>query len=242
MRAEKIQKIFTLFLFLGLCAFSIARFLSQFRFTPDSSGYVTAAQNFIRTGHMFVYANSPSWTLEPAIEPYTEQPPGYPLFLVPFLLIFRQPLLAAAVSQSFTILMLYMAVYALSLDLGFEPFFQVFCALAFTLFRPMQSVYTSVWSETLFIALTLWSVHFLVSSQYNHKSQLNWFLALLFAAAASLTRAIGVLMLGVFILVAWQREKDRWISIGSSILFVMGPMIAWSFRNQILYGSLSITS
>jgi hypothetical protein len=241
MRPDKIQKLFILFLFLGLCAFSIARFLSQFGFTPDSSGYITAAQNFIRTGHMFVYANSPSWTLEPAIEPYTEQPSGYPLFLVPFLLIFRQPILAAAVSQSFAILFLYLAVYVLTQDLGFRPFSQVFCALAFTLFRPLQSVYTTVWSETLFIALTLWTIHFLVASQYSRKSQLNWIFALLCAAAASLTRAVGVLMLGVFILVAWQRENARWRSITSSILFVVGPMIAWSLRNQILYGSLSMT-
>jgi hypothetical protein len=241
MRPNKIQKYFTLFLFLGLCAFSIARFLSQFGFTPDSSGYITAAQNFVRTGHMFVYANSPSWTLEPAIEPYTEQPSGYPLFLVSFLLVFRQPILAAAVSQSFAILALYLAVYAITQDLGFKPFPQVFCALVFTLFTPMQSVYTHVWSETLFIALTLWSIHFLVASQFSRKSRLNWILALLCAAAASLTRAVGVLMLGVFILVAWQREKRRWISIASSILFVVGPMIAWSLRNQILYGSLSMT-
>jgi hypothetical protein len=241
MRPDKIQKLFTLFLFLGLCAFSIARFLSQFGITPDSSGYITAAQNFIQTGHMFVYANSPSWTLEPAIEPYTEQPPGYPLFLAPFLLIFRQPLLAAAVSQSFAILILYMAVYVLTLDLGFEPFFQVFCALAFTIFRPMQSVYTSVWSETLFIALTLWSIHYLVAAQFNRHSQRNWILALLCGAAASLTRAVGVLMLGVFLPVAWRREKVRWKSIAVSILFVVGPMIAWSLRNQILYGSPSMT-
>jgi hypothetical protein len=241
MRPDKIQKLFALFLFLGLCAFSIARFLSQFGFTPDSSGYITAAQNFIRTGHMFVYANSPSWTLEPAIEPYTEQPSGYPLFLVSFLLIFRQPMLAVAVSQSFAILILYLAIYALTQDFGFGPFFQVFCALAFTLFRPMQSAYSHVWSETLFIALTLWSIHFLVASQFSRKSQLNWILALLCAAAASLTRAVGVLMLGVFIYVAWHREKARWILITSSILFVVGPMIAWSLRNQILYGSLSMT-
>jgi hypothetical protein len=241
MRSDKLQKIFSLFLFLGLSVFSIARFLSEFGFTPDSSGYITAAQNFIRTGHMFVYTNSPSWTLEPAIEPYTEQPSGYPLFLVSFLLIFKQPILAVAVSQSFAILILYLAVYALTQDFGFGPFFQVFCALAFTLFRPMQSVYTTVWSETLFIALTLWSIHFLVASRFSRKSQLNWILALLCAAAASLTRAIGVLMLGVFILVAWQREKGRWIYITSSIIFVVGPMIAWSLRNQILYGSLSMT-
>ena len=234
-------KLITLFLFFGLCAFSIARFLSYLGITPDSSGYITAAQNFIRTGHMFAYANSPSWSLEPAVEPYTEQPSGYPLFLVPFLLIFRQPILAAAVAQALAILILYSAVYALTQDLGAGPFFQIVCAVAFTLFRPMQYVYIYVISETLFIALSLWSIHFLVATQFSQRSRFNWITALVFAAAASLTRAVGVLMLGVFIWVAWRRQKSRWISITLSVLFVVGPMIAWSLRNQILYGSLSMT-
>jgi hypothetical protein len=234
-------KLITLFLFFALCAFSIARFLSNLGITPDSSGYITAAQNFIRTGHMFAYANSPSWSLEPAVEPYTEQPSGFPLFLVPFLLIFRQPILAAAVAQALAILILYSAVYALTQDLGAGPFFQIVCAVAFTLFRPMQYVYIYVISETLFIALSLWSIHFLVATQFSQRFRLNWITALVFAAAASLTRAVGVLMLGVFIWVAWRRQKSRWISIALSVLFVVGPMIAWSLRNQILYGSLSMT-
>ena len=242
MPRDKIRiKLISLFLFFVLCAFSIARFLSQLGINPDSTGYITAAQNFIRTGHMFAYANSPSWSLEPAVEPYTEQPSGFPLFLVPFLLIFKQPILAAAVAQAIAILILYSAVYALTQDLEVGPFFQVGCALAFTLFRPMQNVYSYILSETLFIALSLWSIHFLVASQFSQSSRLNWITALLFAAAASLTRAVGVLMLGVFIWVAWRREKSRWISIALSVLFVVGPMIAWSLRNQILYGSLSMT-
>ena len=234
-------RLITLFLFFSFCAFSITHFLSQLGITPDSSGYITAAQNFIRTGHMFAYANSPSWSLEPAIEPYTEQPSGFPLFLVPFLLIFRQPILAAVVAQALAILILYSAVYALTQDLEVGPFFQIVCALAFTIFRPMQYVYIYVISETLFIALSLWSIYFLVASQFSQRSRLNWITALLFAAAASLTRTVGALMLGVFIWVAWRREKSRWISITLSVLFVVGPVIAWSLRNQLLYGSPSMT-
>jgi hypothetical protein len=132
-------------------------------------------------------------------------------------------------------------MYVLSQDLSFGHFSQVFCALAFTVFQPMQSVYTHVWSETLLITLTLWFIHFLIASQFSRKSQLNWILALLCAAAASLTRAIGVLMSGVFLIVSWQRKKAGQTSIMSSILFVVGPMIACSLRNQILYGSLSMT-
>jgi len=236
-RTKYIPQLF----FLVFCVFSIARFLSQITLTPDSTGYISAAQNFIRTGSMFHYANSPSWTLVPAIEPYTEQPPGFPLFLVPFLLIFKQPVTAAAVAQSFAIVLLYSAVYVLTQDFGAKPFFQIVCGLVITLFWPLQYVFANVISETLFIALTLWSIHFLVASQSGRQSRYYWYIALLCAAAASLTRMVGLLMLGVFILASWVRGKSRSSSIVSSVLFVVGPVIAWFLRNKILYGSTSVT-
>jgi hypothetical protein len=65
----KYSKILVPILFLILCAFSVARVLSKMVLTPDSTGYLTAAQTFIDTGHMFAYANSPSWTLEVKTEP-----------------------------------------------------------------------------------------------------------------------------------------------------------------------------
>jgi hypothetical protein len=234
-------KILTLVVFYGLCAFSIARFLSILNLNPDSTGYITAAMNFIRTGRMFAYANSPSWSLLPAVEPYTEQPSGFPLFIIPFLLIFKQPVLAAAAAQSCAILIFYSAVLAIARDFEAGPIFQVFCALVFTLFRPMQQIFSNVESETLFIAMSLWAIHFLILSRYRRRSDLFWIAALCCAAYASLTRAVGVLMVGVFIWVGWQRQKSRWISICCAILFVVGPMVAWSLRNRILYGALSST-
>ncbi|HSB65605.1 MAG TPA: hypothetical protein VLD65_03450 [Anaerolineales bacterium] len=233
--------ILTLVLFYAFCAYSIARFLSILQLNPDSTGYITAAQNFIRTGHMFAYANSPSWSLLPAIEPYTEQPSGFPLFLVPFLLIFKQPVMAAAVAQSCAILIFYSAVLAITYDLGARPIFQLFSALLFTLFRPMLQIFASVESETLFIALSLWTIHFLIASKFSRRAGQFWIAALSCAAYASLTRAVGVLMVGVFVWVSWHRPKSRWISIFWSILFVIGPMVAWSLRNRILYGALSST-
>jgi hypothetical protein len=105
MRTEMIYpKISLILLFIFLCIFSIVRVLSNLVFTPDSTGYLTAAQTFINTGHMFAYANSPSWTLEVKTEPYTEQPSGFPIFLMPFLLIFKQPVHAAAAAQSFIVI------------------------------------------------------------------------------------------------------------------------------------------
>jgi hypothetical protein len=228
-------------LFASMCAYSIAHFLSLLILNPDSTGYIVAAQTFIRTGHMFQYSNSPSWTLLPATEPYTEQPAGFPLFLVPFLIIFKQPVLAAAIAQSCSILILYGAVYSITLDLGAGPFFQVVCALVFTLFRPLQYVYHAVESETLFIALSLWAIHFLIVTKSHPEQKRYWVAALLCAAAASYTRSVGALMLVVFILASWQRKQSRGVSIALSITAVLGPLAAWALRNRILYGSTSVT-
>lgn len=234
-------QIIVLLLFFAFAGFSIARFLSVLVINPDSTGYITAAQNLIHTGHMFEFANSPSWSLLPAIEPYTEQPPGFPLFLVPFLLIFKGPVAAAAVAQSFAILIFYSAVYALTIDLEAGPFFQVLCALVFTLFWPLQAVFSTAESETLFIALSFLTVHFIVASRFSPKIRYYWLAALLCAAAATLTRTVGALMLLVFVLASWRQAKSRWILMALSVIFVVGPWVAWSLRNKILYGSISMT-
>jgi hypothetical protein len=132
-------------------------------------------------------------------------------------------------------------VYALAHDLGLGPFSQVFYILALTLFRPLQYIFIHVESETLFLVLTLWCVHFLVAAQSGRQFWANWIAALLCAAAASLTRTIGVLILGVFIWVALHQARPRLLSVALSILFVIGPVAGWALRNQVLYGAPSMT-
>ena len=80
------------------------------------------------------------------------------------------------------------------------PFYQIMCGMVTTLFGPLQFVFANVISDTLFIALTLCSIHFLVSTQYASKPGYDWLMALLCSAAASLTRMLGILMPGVFLL------------------------------------------
>jgi hypothetical protein len=241
------QRVITLILFIMLCAFSVIRAVSELTLSPDSSSYITAAQNLIRTGHVFVYTNYPSESMEPSTEPYTEQPVGFSLYLVFFLFVLKQPFVAAAVAQALSIVMLYGAVWALTQDFRVDPGFQLACGLAVTLFRPLTFVYTYLWSETLFIALTLWVIHFLLTAEASRKPRNTWLLALGLATAATATRSIGILTLGIFIVAAWHQptflhsKKSSLTWIGLSCLFTLGPLAAWSLRNQILYGSISRT-
>jgi hypothetical protein len=241
------QKVIPLILFIVLCVFSVIRSVSELKLSPDSSSYITAAQNLIRTGQVFVYTNYPSESMEPSTEPYTEQPVGFPLYLVFFLLVLKQPYVAAAAAQALSIVMLYGAVWALTRDFRVEPGFQLACGLAVTLFRPLTFVYTYLWSETLFTALTLWVIHFLLIARVSRKPRISLLLALGLATAATATRSIGILTLGIFIVAAWHQstilhsKKSSLAWIGLSFLFTLGPLAAWSLRNQILYGSISMT-
>jgi hypothetical protein len=199
-----------------LCAFSVFREANGLQLSPDSTNYITATQNLLRTGQLFVYANYPSWSMEPAVEPYTEQPFGFPFYLAPFLWIIKDPYLAAVVAQAAAIILLYGAVWVLTRDFKMGAGFQATSLLAIALFRPLAFVTTHFWSETLFIALTLWTLHFLLIARESQRPGYSWLAALGFAAAASATRAIGVLSLGIFLLAvilrltAWRSKKLAW--------------------------------
>jgi len=234
-------KAIVLLIFGFLCIFSVLYSTSNFKIIPDASGYITASQNLIRTGRIFVFANSPSWRLEPAVEPYTEQPPGMPYYLAPFLIIFNNPVTAAAVAQAVAIVLLYAGVYILTEDFQAHPLIQIAAAAAFTFFWPQQGTYNSFLSETLFTGLSLWAVHFLVQARHSLRPRRMWVTALLLAAAASTTRAIGVFYLPVFLLTAILGKKNILVWSAASAAATLGPITAWSVRNQLLYGATSST-
>ncbi len=217
------------------------RAVSLLNLNPDSANYINASQNWLQTGRLFVYANFPSWSLEPQIEQYTEQPPGMPYLMAPFLLLVKEPAAAAAVLQVLAILFLFGGVYAIGADLGYGLLFQLSSAAAFALFAPLVFVYPNFWSEVPFIALTIWSLHFLARSEHSRRQNLDWLAALLLAAAATTVRSVGILTLPVFLFAAWRRGKIRWLYFLLSIAFVTGPLLAWSLRNRFLYGASSAT-
>jgi hypothetical protein len=161
--------------------------------------------------------------------------------------VLKQPFVTAVVAQAFSIVLFYGAVWALTKDFRVEPGFQLAFGLAITLFRPLYFVYTYLWSETLFTALTLWVIHFLLIARVSRKPRITLLLAFGLAAAATATRSIGILTLGIFIVAGWHQptilhsKKSGLAWIGLSFLFTLGPLVAWSLRNQILYGSISMT-
>lgn len=226
---------------LSIWLFTAARAVSLFNLSPDSADYINAAQNLLATGRMFVHANSPTWSLGPEEGIYTEHPPGLPLMLAPFLLVIREPVLSAAALQVVIILALFASIYALGISLRMGPLARLACSAAFALFTPLVFISPNFWSETPFIALTLWSIYFLGKSGSSAHPLWDWWAGLCLGAAASGTRLVGILSLPVFVIAAWRQRGPRWRQIFLAVLFSAGPLAGWFLRNRILYGQTSFT-
>jgi hypothetical protein len=81
-----------------ICVFAILSWLGQLGLSQDSTGYITASENLINTGRLSVFVNYTNWVTDPAVLPYMEQPPAFPLFLTPFIVIFQDPLVSALIA------------------------------------------------------------------------------------------------------------------------------------------------
>ena len=90
---------------------AISHLLSDLSLSPDSSSYINAAQNFAETGRLVVFVNSPSRSMSPKVEAYTEQPPGLPIYFAPFMLLFDDPVRSAVVAQAVVIVCLFLFLY-----------------------------------------------------------------------------------------------------------------------------------
>ena len=134
-----------------MALYAVLRWLDTFNLPADGTNYITAALNLVKTGKLFIFVNWPSYSGEPLIEPFTEYPPGLPLFLAPFIFIFREPMLATAIAHSITVLIFYTIVYLFCRSLHLNPFLRVLVLVLLTFFRTFEIIHSKFWSESLFI-------------------------------------------------------------------------------------------
>ena len=144
------------FLLIGIASYlAISHLLSDLSLSPDSSSYITAADNFAETGRLVVYVNSPSRSMLPKVEPYSEQPPGLPAYFVPFMLAFDDPIQAAVIAQALVIVCLFLFLYMLMGRLGFSRPLRAIGLGIFLMMGGFGSVYVDPGTEALFICLSV---------------------------------------------------------------------------------------
>ena len=241
-----------------LCLYTVFNWLNQICLSPDSTNYITASINLVKTGRLFVFTNWPSFSMDPVIEPYTDYAPGFPYYLAPFIIIFKAPMLSAAIAQSFTILLFYLTIYLATILLGFRSFLRISTMLVFTYLHTFSVIHSTFWIESLYIVLSLGvglCVMRMIQSGYKI---IYWVLSFVLLILASSIKFIGISNIAWFIPILWvgllpqdkeilQRgEKGEYAfrySKSKKIFFIISVLVSaiapvglWFLRNILLYG------
>lgn len=251
---RRIPELLTLFI---LIAYTIAARVAHLYISDDSTSYIAASRNLINNGELLVFVNWPSKMLAPQMEPFTEWPPGFPIFMAPFILAFKDTILGASMAQAVAIALYMLAAYFLALRLNLHPILRIASVLTATTLEPFFVMNNSLLSETLFIGLTLLAVALAVRSGHARPAVGGKFLLMLTLFTASWVRFAGaansVLPLpGFFKGRVFGQDQGHarnpihggtssgwleWILPAAALI----PAPLWLLRNKALYGVFTFT-
>jgi len=213
---KKLLSILELFLVLAICAVAILAWLSEFGLNQDSTGYITASMNLIKTGRLTNYVNFTNWINDPAVVPYFEQPPGFPLLLAPFILLFGDPLVSALIAQSVYLTLFYLFIYLMTLRLQFSPLLRIVTLVLFTFERSFFIIHNIFWTETLFIALSVGACYFVIGLYSAPNQKRDWIFLIVLLTLTSLIRYTGVA--NVLLLIPFLLKRDSLCAVQRILL------------------------
>jgi hypothetical protein len=226
---------FEIIIFSVFCFISITHWVNNFRLSPDSTNYVVAAANFLKTSSFFVFTNWPSFSLAPAVEPYYAQAPGFPLYVGAYLILFRDVTVAMLMAQIGSIILLYLAVLLLTKNLGFNTYFKVITLFFITFLFPFKLIFSHLWTEPLLIALTL--VTLCISNGVSRDKMWHrkyWSTGILFLILSSLLKYIGAFNIAFFVAPVFNGEKKKKTRYLLLVLAAFLPIGLWFIRNIAL--------
>lgn len=214
--------------------FSIIHWLNHFSLSPDSTNYITASENLVKHGSLFVHSNWPSKSFEPKIEPYTEYMPGLPIFTAVLFLFTENIDTVMLVMNSISIVLVYLIVLLLLYELGFKVYLKIIFLLFLTFFEPFRFIFSHFWTETFFIFWSLLAVYFAVKllKEDNYK---YWILGCIAVALSAFIKMYGVFNCAFFIIPFVIHKK----SYSKLLIFVFASsmfVFAWCIRNEITFG------
>jgi hypothetical protein len=215
--------------------------------SPDSASYLAGARNIINgRGISLVYDSNgnPLITWVPWIDNETYHlfpwPPFFPLVLSVFgfmklnLVEAGRWLNAILFGTNIFLITLIVKKYLKSL------FLLVFAPIILITSNDMIRVHSMLWSEPLFIFLSLLGFVFLIYFLENKKI-LFLLTASLFFSLAFFTRTIGISLIAVSaIAVLFYSElkiKNKIIYCAISVLIELLPFSIWTLKNKFTYGS-----
>jgi hypothetical protein len=206
-----------------LCFLSVRHWAGRLNLSPDSTTYITAAGNLAQTGRLFYFANAASWSMEPEVEPYTEQPPGFVYFLAPFIGIVREPINAALIAQGVAILAFYVSLFVMFGRLRFHPALGILGLATFAFLAPFVQIRSFLWSETLFIAASVAGGWIALRIVCESGPRSDWLLLLAFLAFSSAVRLVGVANVAWIFPILLRRRTLR-----AGVRLLTHPALGWT--------------
>ena len=176
----------------ALSLLSIATLVTGLNLSPDSSSYITAASNFVKTGRLFIFVNTPSFSMSPVVEPYTEQPPGFPLYLALFIAAFKDPIISALIAQSLAIVFYYGAIYFMTVELRLALLLRIQTLILAGALETLRLLQSNIMSEILFLALSLTAGILSLRILRGARNRFDSHLLILSLALASSLRFVGL--------------------------------------------------
>jgi len=223
---------------LTICV-SLAPLLSEVRLSPDSTNLIVAAQNLVENGEFHVNTNWPSKILSPQVEPFTDYPPGYTLFLVPFLTFAKDPLIAAAWAQACSILVCFVGLAFLLRTIKLPFVLRIGGYLLFAALSNFPLIYSYFWTEPLFLGLSLLGGAFALRMGLDRSPWFTTWLAALCFLFASSIKVIGVFNFAWFLVPLLQHRPFQWrLALGMASACTV-PLVIWFARNFVVYGQFS---
>jgi hypothetical protein len=202
------------------------------RVYDDAFNYVAPARDLVAGQHGLIdYSGTP----------YVKWAPLYPTFLSLLAIVFdKDPLLLGYLANAaFFGIIVYLGGALAFLYLSNSPVLAVLGALAILVSLPLFEVSIQVWSEPLFIVLTLLSLFFL----HQYLSSNSSVALVVFSIAVSLAclqRYAGLsLALWGALTVCYLTHgdvRDKILRTSIFVVIAFGPIGAWVIRNQLVAG------
>jgi 4-amino-4-deoxy-L-arabinose transferase-like glycosyltransferase len=199
----------------------------------DSGLYLNPAISLIKTGKFVASPDNPT--------PEITRTPGYPVFLLPAVILGKVELVAIAMQILVSCLTVYL-VYRIGLLLFAKNSTAILCALLYAI-EPLSVIFTSlIMTETLFTCLLVACVFFLL--RYLHRGALTDLVISGFGLALSaFVRSVSLFLplwaAMVLLVVGWIKRADKAKTISYVTVFLIVsimPILLWQARNKIETG------
>ena len=190
--------------------------------SPDSTQYLSAAHNLASGRGLVVH-----WWAR-GVVPLTHFPPLFPVAMAALTRLGLPVAHGAAVINACSFVVCVVLTFVLARRSGLSDFVALCTSLAVALARDVQEVHAMVWSEPLYMALTMGALYLTVIALRDDRWS-SLFLVAVCAALSVLTRYAGLALVGssglcllLFAQGSWQRRLQRAAAFGGIAMLPVG--------------------